>query len=62
MYVFAFKRDIPWLTHCKLVDSSTVTCWMSQFVILGSPVYVAALILFLMENNVYPDQMPHCGI
>ena len=23
------------LTHCILVDSSTVTCWMSPFVILG---------------------------
>ena len=25
------------LTHCILLDSSTVICWMSSFVILGVP-------------------------
>ena len=50
-------------THCILVDSSTLKCWTSPFVILGVWVYFVAFILFLMENPVSkrsrPDQMPH---
>ena len=40
------------LAHCILVDSSTVICWMSLFVILGCWVYFVAFILYLMENPV----------
>ena len=51
------------LIHCILVDSSTVICWMSSFVILGCQVYFETSILFLMKillaNIVDPDQMPH---
>ena len=35
-----------------LVDSSTVICWMSPFVILGVQGLYFAFILFLMENPV----------
>ena len=52
------------LTHCILVDSSTVICWTSIFIILG------VLGLFchfhsifrwkiLLAENVDPDQMTH---
>ena len=34
------------LTHCILVDSYTVICWMSPFVILG----VSGLFLLLLLN------------
>ena len=40
------------LTHCILVDSSTVISWTSSFVILGGRVYFVAFILFLMANPV----------
>ena len=40
------------LTHCILVNSSTVICWMSPFVILERQVYFVAFILFLMETPV----------
>ena len=37
----------------ELVDSSTVICWMSPFVILGvQGLYFAFYILVLMENPV----------
>ena len=50
------------LTHCILVDLSTIICWTSPFVILGCRVYVVGSILFLMEtyaNKVDADQTPH---
>ena len=51
------------LTHCILVDSSTIICWTSPFVILG----VSGLLCHFysvfdespVTNNVDPDQMPH---
>ena len=59
-------------THYVLVDSSTVTCWTSPFVILGCQVYFHLFFFFLiygfysifdgiilLANNVDPDQMPH---
>ena len=45
-----------------LMDSSTVICWTSPFAILGMPgLFFYASILFLMENNVDPDQTPQYG-
>ena len=45
------------------MDSSTVICWTSPFVILGVSGLFVAFILFLMEillaNSVDPDQTPH---
>ena len=46
------------------MDSSTVICWTSPFVILGaSGLFLSLLFHFFMENsvgnNVDPDQMPH---
>ena len=45
-----------------LMDSSTVTCWTSPFVILGVVGLFCPLIHFLwkilLANNVDPDQMP----
>ena len=32
------------LTHCILVVSSTVICWMSPFVILGCQIYFVAFL------------------
>ena len=53
------------LTHCILVDSSTVSCLTTPFVILGLSGLFCRF-LFLMENSVCkhfysvdPDQMPH---
>ena len=40
------------LTNCILVDSSTVVCWISPFVILRVSVYFVAFILFFMEKPV----------
>ena len=34
-FTFAFPGSKILLTHCILVDSSTVICWMGPFVILG---------------------------
>ena len=66
-------RKVFLLKAILLVDSATVICWVSLFVILGIPLlYVCHLgvsglfycffILFLMENRgsnqVGPDQMP----
>ena len=53
-----------YLTHYILVDSSTVICWMSLFVILGVlglffHFYSTFLWRVLLANNVDPDQMPH---
>ena len=49
------------LTHCILVDSSTVIYWTSLFVILG--VLGCFYSIFdgkiLLANNADPDQMPH---
>ena len=55
------------LTHCIQVDSSTVICWMSSFVILEALGYFVAFILFLMENPVSKKCRPCsdatlCGI
>ena len=53
------------LTHCILVDSSTVSCLTTPFVILGL-LGLFCHFLFLMEKSVSkhfysvdPDQMPH---
>ena len=51
------------LTHCILVDSSTLICWTSPFVILGvSDLLCRFYSIFdgksLLANNVEPDQMP----
>ena len=40
------------LIHCILVDSSTVICWMSPFVIWRVSGLFVSFILFLMENPV----------
>ena len=46
-----------YLTNCILVDSSTVICRTSPFVILGvSDFFLLLLFLFC---NVYPDQTLH---
>ena len=54
------------LTHCILVDSSVVICWMSPSVILGvldlfCPFYSIFDFRWkiLLANNTDPDQMPH---
>ena len=46
------------LAQCILVDSSTIVCWTSPFVILGGRVYFVALIVFLMENPVSKQCRP----
>ena len=45
------------VTRCILVDSSTVTCWTSPFVIQGCVVYFVAFIL-LVENPVSKQFRP----
>ena len=52
------------LTHCILVHSSTVICWMRPFVIIGvSGLFSRFYSIFdwkiMLANNVDPDQMPH---
>ena len=52
------------LTHCILIDSSTVACSTSPLVILGvSGLFLSFLLYFrwkiLLANCVDPDQMPH---
>ena len=51
------------LSHCILVDSSTVISWTSPFDILGASGLFVAFILFLMEsllaNKLDPDL---CGV
>ena len=50
------------LTHCTLVDSSTVICWTGTFVILWVWGLLCRYILFLwkilLANNVDSDQTP----
>ena len=46
------------LTHCILVDTSTVICWTSTYVILGCWVYVVAFVLFLLENSASKQSRP----
>ena len=46
------------LTRCILVDSSTVICWMSPFVILGMSDVFCRFIQFLMENPVSKQCRP----
>ena len=53
------------LTHCILVDSSTVTCWTSLFDILGmSGLFCHFYFIFFMEKPISkqcrPGQTPHC--
>ena len=53
------------LTHYIKVNSFTVICWTSPFVILGvSGQFLSLLFYFwwkiLSANTVDPDQMPHC--
>ena len=52
------------LAHCILVDTSTVICWVSPFVILGvSGQFCHFYFIFagkiLLANTVDPDQRPH---
>ena len=52
------------LTHCILVDSSTVICWMSPFVILGVwglfwCFYSIFLLKIMLATTVDPDLAPH---
>ena len=52
------------LSHYVLVDSSTITCWMSPFVILAMSgifcrFYSISYGKSCLANNVDPDQMPH---
>ena len=56
-------KEYPFtLTKCILVDSSTVICWMSPFVILGVSSLFCHFYSILLANNVESDQMPHlCG-
>ena len=65
IYPFVVKtryHTMP-LTHYILMDSSTVICLASPFVILGvSNLFFVTFILFfllkiLLANNVDPDQM-----
>ena len=62
------KIYMPWtLTHCILVNSSTVKCSLSSSVMLGVPGYFVALIQFLMENPVSKQCRPwsdatSCGV
>ena len=44
------------LTHCILVDSSTVICWTSLFVILG----VSRLLCCFSPHYVASDVGLHC--
>ena len=46
-------------THCILVDSSTVTYFMSLFVILGLSGLFRNLRKILLANTIDPDQMPY---
>ena len=49
------------LTHCVLVDSSTVICWTRPFVILGVSGLFFRFYSFLMENlDVASDLGLHC--
>ena len=51
------------LTHCFLVDFSTVLCWTSPFVILGVSGLFCHVCSILMKDPVSkqcgPDQTPH---
>ena len=53
------------LTNCIMVDSSTVICWMSPYVILGVlglgffSLFFYFLWKILFGNNVVIDQTPH---
>ena len=52
------------LTHCILVDFSTVICWTSSFIILGvSAVFCCFYFIFdgklSLAISVEPYQMPH---
>ena len=44
--------------HCILVESSTVICWMSPFVILGVSGLFVAFILLVIENPVNKQCRP----
>ena len=46
------------VAHCILVDTSTVVCWTSPFVILGMSGFFVTFILFLMENSVSKQCKP----
>ena len=53
------------LTHCILVDSSTVIIWMSPFYFRGfGSIFILSLLFYflieiLLANNVDPDLMPY---
>ena len=59
----SYKRKFSWpvVTHCILVDSSTVICWTSLFVILGVIGLFCSFYSILMEillaNKLGLDQM-----
>ena len=46
------------LTHCIPVDSSTVICWMSPFVILWVSGLLCHFYSIFDGKTVDPDQMP----
>ena len=50
------------LTHCTLMDSSTVICWMSPFFVLGVSGLFCCIFdgnFILLANNTDPDQTSH---
>ena len=59
-----FQSEAKKLTHCILVDSSTVICGMSPFVSFGVLGLFCQFHSIFVENpqlanNVDPDQAPH---
>ena len=50
-------------TQCILVDSSTIICWMSPFVIVYFVAFTGIFFFIfkkiLLASIVDPDQMPH---
>ena len=58
------SREVNSFNPFILVDSSTATCWMSPFVILGVfCLFCSFYSIFdgksCQQNNADPDQMPH---
>ena len=56
--IYLFFCVLTQLTHFILVDSSTVTCWTSPFVILGMSLYFISFMVFLMESPVSKQYRP----
>ena len=51
--------EVVELSHCILVDSSTVICWTSPYVILGLAGLFWDFYSIFEANSVDPDQRPH---